>query len=312
MVKSVIDKNKYITLVTEMKCQLYELGDSLFSAIIYGSFSRYELYSKYSDIDLLCIISNTIFEKKLAKALNDIVLKNFIKFGIKIHLRIRNLSDLTTGASGIIDCGLTSSINKLRDGVLLYGSSIDMYYLDYILQSSTDNYTNNLKNRLSDLNYQNRALVSMVSNYTNETEYHEILKYKCGSILFQLAELTCYVFGIHFTSSTDAITKARKITDNKIFDKSIYLKSGLLEIDLPSYIDTVDRIILDNSKAITPRNYNQLRKIKVCNFSELSCGTIVQNVIKQIEGKYPLKSISSYLKGSVIEKGELYVVYCKV
>ena len=61
-------------------------------------------------------------------------------YKIKIHLRVRNITDLYTKESGFFDCGFTSSINKLRDNILIYGSSLDSAYLKYIEGINEEEY----------------------------------------------------------------------------------------------------------------------------------------------------------------------------
>ena len=304
-----IDIDKYCSLASEIKVKLLAISDTIYSAIVYGSFSRCELYSKHSDIDLLCIIKSSILELALAKELNRIVLDCYSKYKIKIHLRVRSLDDLKTGYSGIFDCGFTNSINKLRDGLLICGNSLDGFYLDYIRQSSSIDYYNNLKNRFSDLSYQNRSLLSIVSNYTNMTEYDDFLMYKCGCILFQLAELICYVSGMHFVSSIDAINKANAVYHINLFEKACEIKKGNLKVELPEFVETIEKLIYDNVTHINANNYHLLQNIELIKFPEIKRNNLTIKVLEDIKHKLPLKDIVCFMKVSIIEDGKLYVVY---
>ena len=256
---------KYDQLVVELSDLLNLNCSFLYSAIIYGSYCRHEICSIFSDIDLLCIIKSEFIHQNEISRLYDIVAFLPRKYDIKIHLRIRNLSDLYTKESGLFDCGFSSSINKLRDGVVIYGSSMDSEYLKFINNITEEEYVMNLKLRFSDLKYQNRALISLIENYENTIHYENILKYKSGCILFQLAELICYTCGMHFVSSADALSKAHDITANSYFKKAINIKQGKEPININHFISTIDEIINSYSKKIVPNNVIMLKRIVLHN-----------------------------------------------
>ena len=212
-----ICQSKYDQLIAELRQILHSNCSFLLSAMVYGSYCREEIYSVYSDIDLLCIIRKDILNQKEVSMLHDIVFALHNKYKIKIHLRVRNITDLHTKDSGFFDCGFTSSINKLRDNILIYGSSLDSAYLKYIEDVKEEEYVLNLKLRYSNLKYLNRSLISLEEDFDNSYNYEDMMQYKCACILFQLAELICYTFGLHFVSSVDALSKAYSKTNNHYF-----------------------------------------------------------------------------------------------
>lgn len=261
--------NTYDQLIIELSELLNSKCSFLYSAIIYGSYSRQEIFSIYSDIDLLCVIKGEILKQNEISRLYDIVAILPQKYNVKIHLRIRNLSDLYTKESGLLDCGFSSSINKLRDGVLICGSSLDSEYLRFIRNITEEEYVLNLKLRYSNLKYQNRALISLIENYDDYSLYEDMLKYKCGCILFQLAELICYTCGIHFVSSVDALSKAYCKTENSYFKEAISIKKGRNSIDLIHFVTTIDGIIKLFNQKIEPKNVFILKRIVLHNIASL-------------------------------------------
>ena len=172
-----------------------------------------------------------------------------------------------------------------------------------------EGYNNNLKNRFSDLSYQNRSLLSIVSNYTNMTEYDDFLMYKCGCILFQLAELICYVSGMHFVSSIDAINKANAVYHINLFEKACEIKKGNLKVELPEFVETIEKLIYDNVTHINANNYHLLQNIELIKFPEIKRNNLTIKVLEDIKHKLPLKDIVCFMKVSIIEDGKLYVVY---
>ncbi len=214
MHNSAICQSKYDQLIAELREKLYSNCSFLFSAIVYGSYCREEIFSVYSDIDFLCIIRKEILNQKEVSILHDIVFALHNKYRIKIHLRVRNITDLYNKESGFFDCGFTSSINKLRDNILIYGSSLDSEYLKYIENVNEDEYVLNLRLRYSNLKYHNRSLISLEEDFDNKSKYEDMMQYKCACIIFQFAELICYTYGLHFVSSEDALSKAFSKTNN--------------------------------------------------------------------------------------------------
>ena len=108
-------KEQFLTAIIDIK-QYLSLTEHLFiSVYLYGSVTRLEAIENISDIDLLFL-----YEKNLDRRHIDFLInlkkKIKIKYGIPLHTRLRLVDDLVTGRSGLMDCGFTSSINKLRDG----------------------------------------------------------------------------------------------------------------------------------------------------------------------------------------------------
>lgn len=252
---------KYDRLVIELKEMLNSKCLFLHSAIIYGSYSRREIFSIHSDIDLLCVIKHKVIENEEVNTLLEIVNALHSKYAIKIHLRIRNISDLYTKDSGFLDCGFTSSINKLRDGILLCGVSLDSAYFEYINSITEEEYIYNLRLRYSELKYQSRALVSIKTNFGNTSDYEEIISYKCGCIIFQLAELICYSYGFHFISSVDALFRAYSLTKNHYFKTAVSLKNSLLKINIADFVSSIDKIVNHYNQEIVSSNLITLKRI---------------------------------------------------
>lgn len=259
--------SKYDQLIAELRKMLYSNCSFLLSAVVYGSYCREEIFSVYSDIDFLCIIRKEILNQKEVSILHDIVFALHNKYRIKIHLRVRNITDLYTKESGFFDCGFTSSINKLRDNILIYGCSLDSDYLKYIENVNEEEYVLNLKLRYSNLKYHNRSLISLEEDFYNRSKYENMMQYKCACILFQLAELICYTYGLHFVSSVDALSKAHSKTNNNYFKTALNIKQGNERIMLPHFIATIDELIKNHTQKISPNNLALLKRIVFHNSS---------------------------------------------
>lgn len=269
MYTSGICQSKYDQLIAELREKLHTNCSFLFSAMVYGSYCRKETYSVYSDIDFLCIIEKEILNQEEVSILHNIVFKLHSKYKIKIHLRVRNVTDLYTKESVFFDCGFTSSINKLRDNVLIYGRSLDSEYLKYIENVDEEEYVLNLKLRYSNLKYLNRSLISLEEDLDNSSKYGDVVRYKCACILFQLAELICYTYGLHFVSSADALSKAYSKTNNCYFKMALNLKQGNEGIKLPHFIASIDDLIKKYAQKINPENIALLKRI-VFQYSSIS------------------------------------------
>lgn len=256
-----ICQSKYEQLITELREMLNSNCSFLLSAMVYGSYCRKETYSVFSDIDFLCIIRKEILNQKEVSILHNIVFVLHNKYKIKIHLRVRNITDLYTKESGYFDCGFTSSINKLRDNIVIYGNSLDSEYLKYIENVNEDEYVLNLKLRYSNLTYLNRSLISLEEDFDNKSKNEDVMQYKCACILFQLAELICYTCGLHFVSSADALSKAYNITNNHYFEMAINIKRGNEEIKLPHFISTIDELIKNYTQKIDSDKLVLLKRI---------------------------------------------------
>jgi len=299
-----ICQQKYDQLIAELKALLNSSCSFLFSAIVYGSYCREEIYSVYSDIDFLCIINKEVLYQKEISVLHDIVTSLYRKYKIKIHLRVRNLSDLYTKESGLFDCGITSSINKLRDGILIYGSSMDSEYLKYIQSVKEEEYVLNLRLRYSNLKYQNRALFSLEENFDNCSQFEDMLQYKCACILFQLAELICYTYGSHFVSSEDALSKAYLKTNNKYFKTAINIKRGKEYVILSHFVATIDELIIKHTQEISPDHLTLLKRIVLQNSGHFDmAGQPIVNSTNIIES-----SSIRYKSSFISQDGTLHII----
>ena len=309
MSTSFIKTDKYIRLICILRDKFNGLGNKIYSALVYGSCSRFEIFSIYSDVDLLCIIKEDVLKSDTVNELHQIVHECTKTYKIKIHLRIRNITDLFQGSSGYLDCGFTSSINKLRDGILIHGASLDNLYLEYIHNTTPQDYAINIKNRLSDVCYQNRSLVSLIANYSDEQEYNNILNYKCGCLLFQLAELICYTHGQFFSSSLNALELANKITPHKFFSSALLIKQGKEKVELSYFVENLDYLIKETEKKIDNSNIHKLQNVVICEYRGLADSDLITDVDQQIKYKEPLKCIAQVIKACVVRDGQLHLVY---
>ena len=299
-----ICKSKYDQLIAELKKMLCANCSFLFSAIVYGSYCREEIYSVYSDIDFLCIIRKEFLTQQEVSALHNIVFSLHEKYMVKIHLRVRNITDLYTKESGFFDCGLTSSINKLRDNIPLYGRSLDSEYLKYIEIVNEEEYVLNLKLRYSNLKYHNRSLISLEEDFDDHSKFEDMLRYKCACIIFQLAELICYTYGLHFISSVDALSKAYSKTNNNYFMTALNIKRGCEGIKLPHFIATIDELIKDHVQKINPDNLALLKRIVFHHSS-----TIEKKGLSIFDSGINIESLSGKYKRSYIATdGALHII----
>ena len=98
MSTSFIKTDKYIRLICILRDKFNGLGNKIYSALVYGSCSRFEIFSIYSDVDLLCIIKEDVLKSETVNELHQIVHECTKTYKIKIHLRIRNITDLFQGS----------------------------------------------------------------------------------------------------------------------------------------------------------------------------------------------------------------------
>ena len=309
MSTSFIKTDKYIRLICVLRDKFNGLGNKIYSALVYGSCSRFEIFSIYSDVDLLCIIKEDVLKSETVNELHQIVHECTKTYKIKIHLRIRNITDLFQGSSGYLDCGFTSSINKLRDGILIHGASLDNLYLEYIHNTTPQDYAINIKNRLSDVCYQNRSLVSLIANYSDEQEYNNFLSYKCGCLLFQLAELICYTHGLYFSSTLSALELANKIIPHKLFSSALLIKQGKEKVELSYFVENLDYLIKETKKNVDKSNIHKLQNIVICKYGDLTDSDLIAEVDQQIQYKEPLKCITQMIKACVIRDGQFHIIY---
>lgn len=262
MVRENIRLLDYYRLMKRLRELLIQKTCNLYSVIVYGSVCRLEARAGYSDLDVLVVLKDDYLTPTNADSLYNIA-QELMESNIKIHLRIRNLSDLILKTSGLFDCGVTSSINKLRDSITLYGESLDKYYIEYLSSVSIDEIVQNLKYRYSDLRYQCRSLLSMKRSSSCKPGYETEINYKVGCILYQLAELICYSNGILFANSNDAIDKVKSFYDNYLFDLADEIKSMVFNANIPSIVSEIDQIIGVASQNIKEEALLNILQIKI-------------------------------------------------
>lgn len=189
--RSMIDYQDYIDLITDIVSGIKQIPIKPYSFLLYGSLSRFEICAGLSDIDLLYVSpSNTVTANEIC------CIRHFLQtiknpHNIKIHLRVRGLNDFSQSHTGPFDCGVPSFINKLRDGICLYGHMLDELYFNAIMDTSIDEIKYNLTLRLSKYRYDVRALIN--SNLNSLTPEVNVLR----TLISNLAELICYCNG-HF------------------------------------------------------------------------------------------------------------------
>ena len=252
----------YFKLLYKFRAKLLAEPCNLYSAIAYGSVCRLEMIPEYSDVDILVIINDESLSVDTSKLL-DRVVSDLANLNIKIHLRIRNLYDLEHKTSGLFDCGVTSAINKLRDSIVLFGESLDQYYLAYLKSVTEEEILTNLYFRFSDLRYQNRALLSIKTGGQNPQLSDRYINYKAGCILTQLAEMICYSKGLLFENSHSAIINAGLLCDEKLFGLAESAKHGEMELDIARFVSRVDTIINNTVKSIDTLQLMDILKISI-------------------------------------------------
>lgn len=257
-----MNKEDYYKVLYTLRERLTEVSSDLYSVIAYGSVCRMEMIPNYSDVDILAIINDECLSERTSQTLNRIIL-DLSKVNIKIHLRVRNLYDLENKTSGLFDCGVTSAINKLRDSIVLCGESMDNYYLSYLNTVKEDEILSNISFRFSDLKYQSRALLSLCTGGLGANISAEIINYKAGCIICQLAEMICYSRGTLFENSSSCISKVCQFCDNHLFSLAYRLKCGETAIDTPSIVSEVDHIIYSAARSIDRSKLRNLLKVKI-------------------------------------------------
>ena len=258
----IMNKKDYYTLLYTLRERIKEDSSDLYSVIAYGSACRMEMIPNYSDVDILAIIKDECLSERTSQTLNRIMLE-LANVNIKIHLRVRNLYDLENKTSGLFDCGVTSAINKLRDSIVLCGESMDNYYLSYLNTVKEEEILSNISFRFSDLKYQSRALLSLCSGGLGANISADLINYKAGCILYQLAELICYSRGILFENSNSCISKVHQFYDSHLFSLAYRLKLGESAIDIPRLVSEVDHIINSAVKTIDKSKLKNLLKVKI-------------------------------------------------
>lgn len=242
-------KEQFLTAIIDIK-QYLSLTEHLFiSVYLYGSVTRLEAIENISDIDLLFLYEKNLDRRHIDFLIN---LKNKIKikYGIPLHTRLRLVDDLVTGRSGLMDCGFTSSINKLRDGIILYGLDITPKYYNYITQSSEDDIKVNLKNRWSEICYKNLDIFQHEENTKKQLLY----------VISAMAELICYSQGMFSLGIDNALNKAFHLTGLTIFKDYWQIKrGGLININIGEAIEKNAEIIDIYS---SPGNWNQITQLK--------------------------------------------------
>lgn len=257
-----VNNTDYFRLLYEFRSRLLNEPCNLYSVIAYGSVCRLEMIPGYSDVDILVIINEECISEQTSKVLNQIVL-DLANMNIKTHLRVRNLFDLEHKTSGLFDCGVTSAINKLRDSILLFGESLDQYYLAYLKSVKEEEILSNLYFRFSDLKYQNRALLSIKTGGLASHVSNQYINYKAGCILVQLAEIICYSKGLFFENSYSSVIKAKSLCNDNLFELAWEAKHGAVELNLASFVSRVDRIINNTIKLIDTSKLKNILKIRI-------------------------------------------------
>lgn len=257
----------YFVLLESLKKTLSRGLDFIQSAIVYGSVCRLELIEGESDLDLLVLLHSDVLTSEVASFFAKMVEDLYCEFKIKIHLRIRNAKDLKERTSGFLDCGFTSSINKLRDSILLVGEPLDEDYLAFIQSASVDMIEENLYYRFSDVRYRVRALVSAGADNSIYRPSLKVIRYRVGCLICQFAELVCYSHGLLFINSADALQKARGITSNNLFSEAMALKRDESDLNLFKAISLLDELILDSQKRVEFPSLLALKRIRVVDSS---------------------------------------------
>lgn len=289
-----MSKEDYYKVLHTLQERLMEDSSDLYSVIAYGSVCRMEMIPNYSDLDILAIIKDECLSERTSQTLNSIIL-DLSKVNIKIHLRVRNLYDLENKTSGLFDCGVTSAINKLRDSIVLCGESMDYYYLSYLNTVKEEEILSNISFRFSDLKYQSRALLSLCTGGPGANISADIINYKAGCIIFQLAEMICYSRGILFENSSSCISKACQFYDSHLFSLAYRLKYGETAIDTPSLVSEVDYIINTAAKNIDRSKLKDLRKVRIQD-------SVAQKEDKYVRSWRELISESGFAPDSLVVK----------
>lgn len=289
-----MNKEDYYKVLYTLRERLTEVSTDLYSVIAYGSVCRMEMIPNYSDVDILAIIKDECLSERTSQTLNRIIL-DLSKVNIKIHLRVRNLYDLENKTSGLFDCGVTSAINKLRDSIVLCGESMDNYYLSYLNTVKEDEILSNISFRFSDLKYQSRALLSLCTGGLGANISADIINYKAGCIICQLAEMICYSRGILFENSSSCISKVCQFYDNHLFSLANRLKRGETAIDTPSIVSEVDHIIYSAARSIDRSKLRDLQKVKIQD-------SVAQEEDWYVRSWRELISKSGFAPGSLVVK----------
>lgn len=268
-----MDQKLFFLAIVDIKRTLLSKNNLFLSVYMYGSVTRLEAIDGISDIDLLFVYEKKL-EREHVEFLIDLKEQIKKKYGIPLHTRLRRLEDLLTGRSGLMDCGFTSSINKLRDGIVLHGINISNYYYSYIKQSSEQTIQDNLRNRWCEICYRNMDI------FQHETTQKKQLLY----VLSSMSELICYSQGIFSLGTKDSLEKAYQITELSILNNYWQLKRGETEIT------DICTIIEKNAETIdiyaSPKKWKNLLHLK-----EISLVSVNQDEL--------------FMNYSVLEKDEL-------
>lgn len=267
-----MNKELFFDAILDIKKSL-TLKDSLFlSVYLYGSVTRLEAIDGISDIDILFMYENKL-EKKHTEFLIDLKKKIKNKFGIFLHTRLRILDDIFTGRSGLMDCGFTNSINKLRDGIVLYGQDLSHLYYKYIKQSSKEIIEENLRNRWCDICYRNMDIF----------QHEETQKKQLLYVISSLSELICYSQGIFTLGTNDSLKKACQLTDFSIFNDYWKIKRGeIYNIDICSTMEKNAEIIDTYACPKKWKNVTYLQNISLLSANPDELFTLFSNKEKTL------------------------------
>ena len=126
-----------------------------------------------------------------------------------------------------------------------------------------------------------------------------MIQYKCACILFQLAELICYTYGLHFVSSVDALSKAFRKTGNNYFKMALNIKRGNESVVLSHFISAIDELIKNYTQKVNPDYLPLLKRIV---FHHSSTFDMVDQ--RLVESENNKESCSVKYKKSVIATDE--------
>lgn len=251
-----VTHQNYLNLVMSISSVVRNSQIKVYSVLLYGSFCRGEISPGISDIDLLFILPVGVVKREDIDELRYIMRRIENPYNIKIHLRIRGLNDFSQCLTGAFDCGITSFINKLRDGICICGHNLEHIYLESIMRSNIGNIMSNILLRLSKYRYDIRTLIN--SNiHDTFVEYSHV-----RSAISNLAELVCYSHGLFFSNRTESLRIASELYSTNLF--SYYLNNQLNErLSYSIFIEEADAIAYDCQINLNDEKIKNLKNISL-------------------------------------------------
>lgn len=130
------------------------------------------------------------------------------------------------------------------------------------------------------------------------------MQYKCACILFQLAELICYTYGLHFVSSVDALSKAYSRTNNNYFKTALNIKRGKERVVLPHFIAAIDELINNYTQKVNPEYLPLLKRIV------FRCSSTFDMMDQRLVGSENEKDscLVKYKRCFIATDGTLYII----